>query len=271
MLFEVRRLGYAYFIHIGVRNLVYLVLYKCYQICYRHSFVELGDGVRYYDTDGLGLLLQVENGEKVVGDGSGNKMYFDAEGRLIKTISCYSEYLVKYFSYNDRGQLITIYDGRTPNNVISLSYDASTGLLKTMCSKQGGNIKRSIEYFYEKYNDIYYLVKITDESGDDVFAYNESGELVYAASKLDKTALTFRYKNYGITEVTEGIQDEDISKNTGLSASENIYISKEYIKDINSFSMKSDKSGVLVQNLKGLTKNNDKDVNVMYYFNKTCK
>ena len=235
---------------------------------YRHSFVELGDGVRYYDTDGLGLLLQVENGEKVVGDGSGNKMYFDAEGRLIKTISCYSEYLVKYFSYNDRGQLITIYDGRTPNNVISLSYDASTGLLKTMCSKQGGNIKRSIEYFYEKYNDIYYLVKITDESGDDVFAYNESGELVYAASKLDKTALTFRYKNYGITEVTEGIQDEDISKNTGLSASENIYISKEYIKDINSFSMKSDKSGVLVQNLKGLTKNNDKDVNVMYYFNK---
>lgn len=121
MLFEVRRLGYAYFIHIGVRNLVYLVLYKCYQICYRHSFVELGDGVRYYDTDGLGLLLQVENGEKVVGDGSGNKMYFDAEGRLIKTISCYSEYLVKYFSYNDRGQLITIYDGRTPNNVISLS------------------------------------------------------------------------------------------------------------------------------------------------------
>ena len=34
MLFEARRLGCAYFIHIGVRNLVHLVLYKCYQICY---------------------------------------------------------------------------------------------------------------------------------------------------------------------------------------------------------------------------------------------
>ena len=34
MLFEARRLGCAYFIHIGVRNLVDLVLFKCYLICY---------------------------------------------------------------------------------------------------------------------------------------------------------------------------------------------------------------------------------------------
>lgn len=52
-----------------------------------HAFQAGERGIRYYDTDGLGLILTFEGTEKIISDDFGNKMVFDEAGRLVRTIS----------------------------------------------------------------------------------------------------------------------------------------------------------------------------------------
>ena len=223
---------------------------------YRHTFVALGDGQSYYDTSGLGLMLTFENDQKVISDEAGNKMYFDATGRLEKTVSCHNEALVKKFVYNSKGQLVLVYDNRTASNQIKMTYDNVTNLLKTMTCGNENSEKdlRTINYTYDSNG---YLTEITDEQGGAKFVYDSTNAIMqFAISKPDNYALKFENTDGKVTGVIEGAYDED-------SAS----IPDDNIRKRNYYTTIENGKGVTVRDQKGTTAYSSKDLNVNYYFN----
>ena len=226
---------------------------------YKHKFVLLNDRGSYYDKSGLGLTLTLESNEKIISDTFGNKMYFDIAGRLVKTVSGYNTNIIKRFTYNRKGQLIEIFDARTPENIISLEYDSTTDLLRTISGKQNGEVKLEISYSYKKTDTDFMLVDITDVRGGSSFAYNTSNKAMrYAASKLDKSALEFHYYFQWITEVYCGVIDDKtpIDQNS-LISSGNISMPEKNIKSQNVFDVKKTVATVT----------NEKGVRLVYYFN----
>ena len=228
------------------------------EVGHRHTFEGLEDGTSYYDTSGLGLILTVKTYEKVIGDDFGNKMVFDTSGRLVKTVSGFNAGMVKTFIYNAKGQLEEIYDNRNKSNAITLEYDQTTGLLKTMSCKQGGVMKRSISYVYKKVTD-FMLVDIIDERGDTSFAYDsESLQMTYAVSKLDKSALKFTYSNGAIMEVNTGVIDNETSVvGTAQISSAKLSMSAENVQSKNTFAF--NKASTVVTN--------EKNIQLLYSFN----
>ena len=229
------------------------------EVGHRHTFEALEDGTSYYDTSGLGLILTVKTYEKVIGDDFGNKMVFDTSGRLVKTVSGFNAGMVKTFIYNAKGQLEEIYDNRNKSNAITLEYDQTTGLLKTMSCKQGGVVKRSISYVYKKVDTDFMLVDIIDERGDTSFAYDTEGlQMIYAASKLDKSALKFTYSNGALTEVSTGVIDNETSVvGTAQISSATLSMSAENVQSKNTFAF----------NKASATVTNEKNIQLLYSFN----
>lgn len=114
-----------------------------------HTFLPLGDGERYYDTDGLNLTLkQTAENEFAITDEQGNKLVFES-GRLCKTISCHNSNVEKIFDYNQAGQLAEIYDNRNKSLKICLEYDEGSGLLNAVRCVKNGATKREIFYAYD--------------------------------------------------------------------------------------------------------------------------
>ena len=224
-----------------------------------HEFELLNDGTSYYDTNGLGLILTLETGRKVISDDFGNKMIFDSTGRLSRTLSGYNSKIAKNFIYNDKGQLTKIYDDRKSDEMIFLEYDQTTGLLKTMSCKQGGVVKRSISYVYKKVDTDFMLVDIIDERGDSSFAYDaENKMMTYAASKLDKSALKFAYSYGAITEVCAGVINDETAMGAAVQiSSANLSMSSSNTKNRNTFSVTESVAKVT----------NEKDIQLVYYFN----
>lgn len=217
-----------------------------------HAFQAGERGIRYYDTDGLGLILTFEGTEKIISDDFGNKMVFDEAGRLVRTISGDNAKMIKVFNYNDKGQLTEIYDDRNKNNVIALEYDQTTGLLKTMSCREGEEVKHSLTYVYQEVGVDFMLVDILDERGNSHFAYDaESRKMTYVASKLDKSALKFTYSNGALTEVSTGVIDNETSVGgTAQISSAALCMSAENVQSKNTFAF--NKASAVVTNEKGI-------------------
>jgi len=260
---------------------------------YRHIFKELGNG-SYYDTSGLGLILQIQSKEMVISDVSGNKMFFDrcfpGAGRLVRTVSCHNDKLAKIYHYNTEGQLDVIYDNRKPNTIIAFDYNQETGLLNTISCKQNSRIRLQVAYFYETQGNDDNLVQIKNTEDSSLFTYKSlGGQMEYVASLQDKSALKFEYDSYGrisgvisgaanLTSQREGDEDLLVSGNVLCGKAlcgeylhtYNIIFPDGNIKNRNYFisnDFQDLKKYVKVRNQMNKTNNEINDVNIIYYFN----
>ena len=112
-----------------------------------HTFEHLS-GSEYYDTSGMGLILNVQNSEKKITDLTGNEMYFKDE-KLVKLKT--NEGYVKIIEYDKNlfGKLTeikSIYDPRDIGTKINFEYDENSMLTKI--NVHNGNLKYSMKYFY---------------------------------------------------------------------------------------------------------------------------
>lgn len=86
---------------------------------YIHTFVYHSELNKYYDKEGTGLCLDIN--DKTIKDEQNNILTFDTSGRLISIESGLNPFDVKIIEYNSDG-LRKIYDNRNPNVYIKFSY-----------------------------------------------------------------------------------------------------------------------------------------------------
>ena len=91
---------------------------------YTHTFIYNSDISKYYDKEGTGLFLDINNSNKRIIDQQNNILSFDTSGRLISIQSGLDSNNVKIIEYNSDG-LRKIYDNRNPNVYIKFSYNFS--------------------------------------------------------------------------------------------------------------------------------------------------
>lgn len=223
----------------------------------RHYFISL-ESSGYYDNSGLGLILQNEDVYDVITDNCGSKLYFDRDGRLIKNESCYNR-KSKYYVYNEIGQLIKIYDERTPECFVSLRY-SSEGLLESMAYILNDDIKCSVKYYYE--NGM--LVRIVSDENSAAFAYDKYGQMILAVSLLDKSAIKIDYDSNGVRAISECITA--CLDDPATYVLNNINIPSDDILKSNAYFYMTNKS-VTVRAKNGTAFNDEEDLTIVYYFN----
>lgn len=225
---------------------------------YRHYFVSLGDGVRYYDTTGTNLLLEQVGDQYLIYDLSGNKMYFE-NGVIVRSISCFKNNYAKIYEY-DNGKLIKVYDKRKPSNTIIFEYDNETNLLSTIKCTKDGITKKELTYEYVLVKDEYCLSKIIDGDITTIFEYDNRKNLINTYHLETKSCLEFKYKQINniflIEEITSGIIDTSQKTITN-----NQIIQKNVIDSTN------DGYKMTVRNQKKSYKDNATDVVMEYQFN----
>ena len=229
---------------------------------YWHTFLPLGDGERYYDTDGLNLTLkQTAENEFAITDEQGNKLVFES-GRLCKTISCHNSNVENIFDYNQAGQLAEIYDNRNKSLKICLEYDEGSGLLKAMRCVKNGATKREIFYAYDSLGR---LISTTENGERSVFSYGADGKISGMAFEPDKSAVLFENGSAGSLTVKCGAADISVGGDAeGFALS---------LTQQNTFSCNCISGGsgtrafTTVRNRKGATESDEKDVVMKYYFN----
>ncbi|MCQ2771938.1 MAG: RHS repeat-associated core domain-containing protein [Bacilli bacterium] len=91
---------------------------------YTHTFIYHDEISKYYDKEGTGLFLDINNSSKRIIDQQNNILSFDTSGRLISIQSGLDSNNVKTIEYNSDG-LRKIYDNRNPNVYIKFSYNFS--------------------------------------------------------------------------------------------------------------------------------------------------
>ncbi len=232
---------------------------------YRHSFVSLGDGERYYDTTGTDLLLKADGNGYVIYDVAGNKMYFE-NGVLVKTVSCYNSNAIKKFVYNTKGLLVEAYDERNKSDKIVFEYDEESGLLLKLKCLHNGKIAKTIEYTYVNKSNLNCLSMITDADKKTVFVYSAFGVLKYVADLQTNSCLEFDYNSSGeyISEVIVGVANIAIDENSLVKS---IDIPDGNVKQRNVISSDVNRYIVTVRNQKGKYQNSTLDVVMNYYFN----
>lgn len=89
---------------------------------YIHTFIYNSDIQRYHDKEGNGLFLNVSN--RTITDSKDNVLTFDSRGRLISIQNGRDPLNTKVITYSSDG-IRTIYDNRNPNTYIKFSYNYS--------------------------------------------------------------------------------------------------------------------------------------------------
>lgn len=88
-----------------------------------HRYVAYDTNKWHNDCKATSIIEKV-NGEYVLSDGVGNKLYFNANGYLIKSVSCQKSDMVKKYNYDASDRLVSVYDQRTPQNHIEFVYNS---------------------------------------------------------------------------------------------------------------------------------------------------
>ena len=184
---------------------------------YVHIFARMeNSSTRYYDIDGLGMVLDVSNvSAPCILDEHENKLVFENE-RLKEKISCQSGSMVKKYIYNAAGQLTEVYDNRKSSNKLVLSYTAVGGLLKSIVAKQGSTVLQTIEY---DYNSDGRLISVKKIVGSDykilcTYEYADYGNLTLMTDAVRKSAVKVNYTysinddDYEVLRISNGIIDD---------------------------------------------------------------
>lgn len=103
---------------------------------YKHIFEQLSNN-KFYDSEGLELILEVNNNLLTIKDQQNNRLIFE-NNKIIKSVSNINE--TKKFDYDSFGRLKIIYDTNYPNMKLLFEYDNKTNLLNYIKYKNGINV-----------------------------------------------------------------------------------------------------------------------------------
>ena len=179
-----------------------------------HRFVNFDDN-RFYDDRNAKTTLTVNTDGYVISDGVGNKLYFNTNGLLIKSVACHHSSMVKSYNYDDKGRLVSVYDNRTipdggsvPKSRIELEYDETR--LISMTSY--GNCKKLLQINYT-YNTDGNLTAVTKITFDNSNTQEESSKQTLFLS-YDSELLTFVLDCESNSAVKIEYSDDKIIKQT---------------------------------------------------------
>lgn len=201
---------------------------------YKHIFEQLSNN-KFYDSEGLELILEVNNNLLTIKDQQNNRLIFE-NNKIIKSVSNINE--TKKFDYDSFGRLKIIYDTNYPNMKLLFEYDNKTNLLNYIKYKNGINVVKKIHYEYNENNN---LIKVSDDIEKHMFIYAKN-YLTNVVSLKDKSTFLFDYNINGqIESIKQGfVTLESVKKeknnyylNDNSYVDEDKYIGGKYISDEN--------------------------------------
>ncbi len=200
-----------------------------------HRYVSFDTNKWYNDCKATSTIQKI-NGEYVLSDGVGNKLYFNSNGYLFKSVSCQNNSIVKAYNYDENSRLTSVYDQRTPNNRINLSYN-SNGALDTMVAYvKDSRPVTGFRYAYDTRNNLTAVFKIAYGSNNQAMAEKQILEFCYEDDNLvmiidteTKAAKLIRYEDGKVGKLSCGFVKENCiasgmtdSANNSLAVSGNL-------------------------------------------------
>ncbi len=180
-----------------------------------HRYVSFGTNKWYNDRKATSTIQKI-NGEYVLSDGVGNKLYFNSNGYLFKSVSCQNNSIVKVYNYDEKNRLTSVYDQRTPNNRINLSYNSNGNLDTMVAYVKDSRPVTGFRYEYDTSNNLTAVFKIAYGSNNQKTAEKQILEFCYEDNNLvmiidaeTKAAKLVRYKNGKVDKLSCGFVKEN--------------------------------------------------------------
>lgn len=183
---------------------------------YVHRFVKYTSD-KYYDDRNAKTVLEKSDYGYTVTDGVGNKLIFDSDGTLIRSVSCHDDSMEKIYEYLN-GRLVKVYDRRTvtngkAKNRLELAYNAH-GNLSAVTAYVNFNTKRlGLKYGYDANGNLVTVSKTAyNKMGEEVlnreilrFSYDTSNRLCLIADAQSKQATQILYSQYRVNKLSLGL------------------------------------------------------------------
>lgn len=181
-----------------------------------HRYVYYSTNKWYNERKATSIIEEI-NGNYVLSDGVGNKLYFNANGYLVKSVSCQNSKIVKLYIYDSNNRLTSVYDQRTPKNHIDLTYNADGNLETMIAYASNTHPKSGCRYEYDAENNLVAVFQIAYGSNYQQIAEKqilqlcyENGNLVTVIDPESKGAKAVQYDSDGnVARLSTGIIKEN--------------------------------------------------------------
>ena len=181
-----------------------------------HRYVYYSTNKWYNERKATSTIEKVD-GNYVLSDGVGNKLYFNANGYLVKSVSCQNSEIVKLYTYDSNNRLTSVYDQRTPKNHIDLTYNADGNLETMIAYASNTHPKSGCRYEYDAENNLVAVFQIAYGSNYQQIAekqilqfYYANGNLVMVIDPESKGAKAVQYDSDGnVARLSTGIIKEN--------------------------------------------------------------
>lgn len=179
-----------------------------------HRFVQFAAN-RCYDDRNAKVTLTVSSESSVISDGVGNKLYFNSDGLLSKSVSCHNSAIEKVYNYDEQKRLVSVYDSRTvknkvPKSRLELTYDGD--YLTSMTSY--GNFNKKLFCLTYEYADgnLVSVNKVAFNKSGEQCVSQQIAEFCYKDNNLyriidsqTKQAYQFEYANGKLAKMSSGV------------------------------------------------------------------
>ena len=147
-----------------------------------HRYVSFDTNKWYNDKKATSIIEKID-GNYVLTDGVGYKLYFNSQGYLFKSVSCQSAKSVKLYNYDANNRLVSVYDQRMlVNNVaknrIEFVYN-SNGNLEKMVSYTKNQPIVGCRYEYDTSNNLVAAFNLAYGAQQQVIAEKQIVKLCY--------------------------------------------------------------------------------------------
>lgn len=182
---------------------------------------------RYYNSDDAGNVLTISSdGQAEIGDAVGNKLRFDADGKIAGTVSAMNANVAKEIAYDAQGRILKLYDKRLKftdkiRSYLLFEYDAQSGMLKSVAAIDRYSVTAGKElYEYDASGNLIKILRAAfNAEGEETDRkticefYYQDGVLKAIADSEAKSALCFTYDSSDrISEQKFGV----LSENAGV-------------------------------------------------------
>lgn len=158
-----------------------------------HRYISY-DTNKWFNDSKATSIIELIDGNYILSDGVGNKLYFNTDGYLFKSVSCQNSNIVKVYKYDSNNRLVSVYDQRTlqdsiAKNRIDLTYNSLGNLEKMIAYANNTHPVIGYRYEYDSNNNLVAVVKI---------AYGSKFHQV-----AEKQILEFRYESGNMTMIID--------------------------------------------------------------------
>ena len=243
----------------------------------KHEFKHLY-GNKYFDIDGLGLELEINDLNYKLKDQQNNTLIFK-NNKLVESISGTNELNKKIYMYDFSGKLKYVYDSRNSSSKIVFEYNKDTTFLECIKLQKNGVTINKISYSYDTFGN---LLRIIERDRDVILKYLNN-KLMYVISLKNNSTYCFAYNTDSrVCSVKQGIskiKNEDTINNKNYCDNNNyvndsLYVGDKHIQnefDIEAYPNKYGENiftyNYFDYNDKYTIVENEKNLKIIYYFN----